>query len=94
MTSELETFRAALRAAGQPYSLWGGRIVGLGLLVLAGAQVLAILQQATSWITLLLIAGSLAVMAVGWVMLVIAFLRRRRWARAHPLTLPPLPPNP
>jgi len=87
MGADLEGFRAELRAAGQPYSLWGGRIVGLGLLVLVAAQVLMIRRQAMSFGALGLIAGSLAVMAVGWVLLIIAFIRRRRWAKAHPLIL-------
>jgi hypothetical protein len=92
MSSELQAFRDALRAAGQPYSQWGARIVGFGLLFLVAAQVLAIRQQATSELSLGLVALSLLVMAVGWAMLIIAFVRRRRWAKAHPMEPPPMPP--
>ncbi|MDR3509939.1 MAG: hypothetical protein P4L64_18785 [Caulobacteraceae bacterium] len=83
MNAELEAFRTELRAAGEPYNLWGGRIVGIGLALLVLAQVL-------SSYSLLLLYLSLAVMAVGWVMLIIAFVRRRRWAKAHPLQEPSL----
>ena len=83
MTDDLETFRAQLRAAGQPYSLWGTRIVIVGLGLLVAAQVL-------SSYALVLLGVSLVVIAVGWVMLIMAFVRRRRWAKAHPLQEPSL----
>ncbi len=76
MSDELKAFREALRAAGQPYSLWGGRIVGIGLLVLVIAQV-------TARYALLLLMASLAIITIGWVLLIIAFVRRRRWTKAH-----------
>ncbi len=78
MSDELKAFREALRAAGQPYSLWGGRIVGIGLLVLVIAQV-------TARYALLLLMASLAIITIGWVLLIIAFVRRRRWTKAHRL---------
>jgi hypothetical protein len=80
---ELKAFREELRAAGQPYSLWGGRVVGIGLLALVAAQVI-------SNYALLALEASLVIIAVGWAMLIIAFVRRRRWAKAHPLQEPPL----
>jgi len=83
MTDDLKAFREALRAAGQPYSLWGGRIVGIGLALLVVAQV-------SPWRAIAVLAVSLAVITVGWVLLIIAFVRRRRWAKAHPLREPPL----
>ena len=87
MSDDLKAFREALRAAGQPYSLWGGRIVGIGLALLVVAQV-------TPWRPIAVLAGSLAVITVGWVLLIIAFVRRRRWAKAQPLREPPLPDAP
>ncbi len=83
MTDQLRAFREDLRAAGQPYSLWGGRIVGIGLLVLVIAQV-------TARYALSMLMVSLGIITIGWVLLIIAFVRRRRWAKAHPLHEPSL----
>ena len=44
--------------------------------------------------TALAVGAALLVMGVGWAMLIIAFVRRRRWAKAHPQIAPPLPPLP
>ncbi|HEY2660731.1 MAG TPA: hypothetical protein VGI79_13490 [Caulobacteraceae bacterium] len=83
MSDELKVFRDELRAAGQPYSLWGTRTVIIGLALLVGAQVM-------SSYALVLLMVSLVVITAGWVMLIIAFVRRRRWAKAHPLQEPSL----
>lgn len=92
MTGELDTFRRELRAAGQPYSLWGGRVVGLGLAVLVVIQALGMAKpELLMRFGLLLSALCVVVLAVGWIMLIIAFVRRRRWAKAHPLREPQLP---
>jgi len=85
MDADLEAFRAQLRAAGHPYSLWGGRIVGLGLLVLVAGQVLVAFA-------LVFVVVSVLIMAVGWGLLVVAFVRRRRWSRAQASALPQLRP--
>ncbi len=87
MSAELDAFRAQLHAAGHPYSLWGGRIFGVGLAFLVAGQVM-------SAYALLLVAVAVVIMAIGWSLLVVAFVRRRRWSRAHPLVAPPLPPLP
>lgn len=87
MTSDLEAFRAELRAAGQPYSLWGGRVLGIGLLILVVGQVM-------SACALALVALSVTVMGAGWILLIIGFIRRHRWAKTQAAGLepPPLPP--
>lgn len=92
MDPELEAFRAQLRAAGQPYSLWGGRTIGLGLALLAIAQVVAIMRQALTPVAAVLISLAILVMAVGWVLFVIGFMRRHAWAKANRPQLPPMPP--
>jgi hypothetical protein len=83
MTSEIEAFRAELRAAGQPWQQRGVKVVLAGFVILAMAQIL-------SAYAMLLLALAIAVIAVGWGMLVVAFIRRRQWAKTHDLTMPTL----
>ncbi len=91
MTDELKIFRDQLRAAGQPYSLWGVRTVGLGLAVLVAINVLGTVRpNMLSQFGLLLLVLCVLALTIGWVMLIIAFVRRRRWAKAHPLQEPSL----
>jgi Flp pilus assembly protein TadB len=88
MTGELEAFRAELKAAGEPWQQRGIRIVlvGFGLLVVA---------QVVSAYALALLYLAVAVIAVGWAFMIVAFLRRRRWAKQRAdLTLPDLPDAP
>lgn len=89
MTSEIETFRAELRAAGLPWSRRGVICTVIGIVILGVVQFLG---QAAPFAALFfpLLLGSLVVLAAGWAMLILGMLRRRRWARAHDLTLPPL----
>jgi MFS family permease len=86
MNEELEAFKDALREAGQPWSRNGVRIVGAGIVGLFISQV-----APWRWVVLVALLASFAVIMVGWVLLVIAFIKRRQWARAHPLQEPPLP---
>jgi uncharacterized membrane protein HdeD (DUF308 family) len=87
--SEIADFRAALREAGQPWSGWGVRIVGVGILALLALQIKPNIPYA--FYALLV---SVAVIAVGWVMLIMAMLKRRQWAKAHPIADVPLPEAP
>ena len=85
MKDELEAFRDELRQAGQPWSRRGVAVCGAGILGLFLAQVA---PGRLFVLCALLIA--FVVMMTGWVFLVIAFIKRRRWARAHPLHEPTL----
>ncbi|HEX4183386.1 MAG TPA: hypothetical protein VHY34_09010 [Caulobacteraceae bacterium] len=89
MNEELEAFRDALRQAGQPWSRRGVTTVGVGIVGLFVSQVAPWRQVAAASLLV-----SLAVVMVGWVFLVIAFIKRRRWARANPLIEPTLADNP
>ncbi len=94
MDPEVEAFRAQLRLAGRPYSLWGGRAVGVGLGFLAVAQALAMTTRGLALACMGLLAAALVVMVVGWVLVIIGSMRRQRFARAHQASLPPIPPAP
>jgi uncharacterized membrane protein HdeD (DUF308 family) len=89
MNEELEAFRDALRQAGQPWSRRGVTTVGAGIVGLLISQLAPWREVAAAS---LLIA--LAVIMVGWVFLVIAFVKRRRWTKANPLTEPTLSDSP
>jgi len=47
-------------------------------------------QVASTTLVLYLALGSAAVVMVGWAFLVVAFIKRRRWARTHKLSEPSL----
>ena len=85
MNEDLEAFRDALRQAGQPWSRRGVATVGVGIIGL-------VVSEVAPWkmVVLAALLGSLPVIAVGWVFLVIAFIKRRQWAKAHPLHEPTL----
>ena len=91
MTSELEIFRAELRAAGQPYSLWGVRVIGLGLAILAGIDVLSNTQPKVllQFGILFLVVALLTILA-GAGLLIVAAVRRQRWAKTQRLVMPSL----
>jgi Flp pilus assembly protein TadB len=84
-SDELAAFEAELRQAGQPWSRRGVATVAVGL---AGLVV----SQVAPWTVVALGALLIGVVAVsvGWVFLVIAFVRRRRWAKANPIHVPTL----
>jgi L-asparagine transporter-like permease len=84
MNEDLEAFRDALREAGQPWSRRGVGAVAIGIVGLVISQV----APSTS-VFYVAIASAIVVM-VGWVFLVLAFLKRRRWARANPIHVPTL----
>jgi hypothetical protein len=89
MTSEIEAFRAQLRAAGQPWQQRGVKVCVAGFVVLVVAQLSGHL---TDRLALVLAAFMLALvlLAIGWAFLIVAFLRRRQWAKTHDLTMPTL----
>jgi hypothetical protein len=89
MTGEIEVFRAELRAAGQPWSRWGIWCSGLGMLFLVGAQLVGQIAPVAAYFFPVL-GSSLVLLAIGWVSLMVAFVKRRRWVKDHPLTLPAL----
>jgi hypothetical protein len=85
MNQELEAFRDQLRQAGQPWSRRGVVTCGAGIVGLVVSEVAP--SRAVVLAALLI---SVVVMMIGWAFLVIAFVKRRAWARAHPLIEPPL----
>ena len=78
MTSEIEVFRAELKAAGEPWQKRGVQVVAVGFV---GCW--SLLPMVASSYALLLLYLAIALFAGGWAMLIVAFLRRRRWAKAH-----------
>jgi hypothetical protein len=94
MTGEIDVFRAELRAAGQPWSRRGVWTAGVGIIFLAALQTVLLgtveLPPVLEATIPLLAILAIAVIAVGWVFLVIGVVKRHRWARAHPLVMPGL----
>ena len=95
---ELDAFKRALAEAGQPWSRWGARAVGLGIVGLLIVQLAPVAGKASLRLTDLapgafhVLAGlAVVLIAAGWVMLILAFLKRRRWEKAQALAEPPLP---
>jgi hypothetical protein len=87
--SEVAAFRDALREAGQPWSRWGIRVAGAGILALLALQLKPDIPYALYALVL-----ALTVIAAGWVMLIMAFVKRRRWVKAHPVEDIPLTGTP
>lgn len=85
MTGELDVFRAELRAAGQPWSRLAIWFVGSGMLLFVGVQLVPIAQYFFPMLSV-----SLILLAIGWLSLLVAFVKRRLWAKAHPMILPGL----
>ncbi|HKT54153.1 MAG TPA: hypothetical protein VJP88_06855 [Caulobacteraceae bacterium] len=86
MSEDLEVFLAELRAAGQPWNRWGvrGSFVGVMALIalqVAGVRDVGVLEG--------LFAAVVVLLAASWACLLVAFVKRRRWEKAHPLVLPP-----
>ncbi len=79
MSDEAAEFRAALNAAGQPWSRWGVRAVGAGILALLALQLVVVPYAVYA----LLVAA--VVIAIGWTLLIVAVFKRRQWAKAHPV---------
>jgi cobalamin biosynthesis protein CobD/CbiB len=91
--SEAADFRNALNAAGQPWSRHGTRVAGGGIVALLALQVAMMVGVPIPYALYVLIAV-VAVIAAGWAMLIVAVVRRRRWAKAQALALEPLHPDP
>ena len=89
MTGEIDVFRAELRAAGQPWSRVGIWLAGTGMLLLVAAQLIGQIAPIAPYFFAVL-GVSLILLAIGWVSLLAAFIKRRQWSRAHPLILPGL----
>jgi hypothetical protein len=83
--NEAEAFKKALKDAGQPWSGWGIRIVGVGIFALLALQIATNVPYAFYLLVL-----AVAVIAVGWVMLIVALLKRRQWIKANPVADIPL----
>lgn len=77
--NELQAFRTALREAGQPWSRWGIRLAGAGVVALLALQLLPSVPYAVYDLV-----GVVALIATGWAMLIVAVVKRRRWAKDHP----------
>jgi hypothetical protein len=88
MTAEIEAFRARLKAAGQPWQSRGVRTVTVGVLVLVVAQVVRMWTPLLFW-ALLTLGAAVLLMAAGWAFLIVAFVRRNRWVKAHAAEAPP-----
>jgi O-antigen/teichoic acid export membrane protein len=78
--SEVADFRNALMAAGEPWSRWGVRAAGAGIAALLALQLIPRVPYA-----LYALIAAIGVIAVGWVMLIAAVFKRRRWAKDHPI---------
>jgi len=91
--SEAADFRNALNAAGQPWSRRGVRVAGGGIVALLALQVAMMVGAPIPYALYVLIA-IVAVIAAGWAMLIVAVVRRRRWAKAQALALETLHPDP
>lgn len=76
--SESAAFRSALRAAGQPWSRWGTRVAGAGIVALLALQIAPPIPYA-----IYVLIAVVGVIAVGWVLLIMAFVKRRRWSKDH-----------
>ncbi len=87
--SEVADFRNALNSAGQPWSRWGVRVAGGGIVALLALQLIPRVPYA-----LYALIGAVGVIAVGWVLLIMAVLKRRRWAKDHPIADVPLDHHP
>ena len=89
MTGEIDVFRAELRAAGQPWSRVGIWLAGSGMLLLVVAQVIGQIAPIATYFFAVL-GASLVLLAIGWISLLAAFIKRRQWSAAHPLIIPAL----
>jgi hypothetical protein len=87
---EIAAFKADLDNAGQPWSRIGVRIIGVGFVgcllnMIASEYVVFIFN-----IRFPIFIVCLTVIAAGWVFLITAMLKRRQWAQAQALNMPPL----
>jgi hypothetical protein len=90
--SEAADFRNALNAAGQPWSRRGVRLAGGGIVALLALQVAVMVGVPVPY-ALYVLGAIVAVIAVGWAMLIVAVIRRRRWVKAQALSFDALHPK-
>ncbi len=88
--AEIAAFKDELDAAGQPWSRIGVRTIGVGfigclLTLIGGSYVAFIFVERMAFFIV-----SLAVIAAGWVFIIMAMLKRRQWAKTQALQMPPL----
>ena len=88
--AEIAAFKGELDAAGQPGSRIGVRVLGAGVIgclltLVGGSYVAFIFVERMAFFVV-----SLAVIAAGWVFIIMAMLKRRQWAKAQALRMPPL----
>jgi hypothetical protein len=88
--SEIEAFRKALRDAGQPWSRRGVRTIGAGFVAILALNIAMMVGVGVPYAAYVMLA-LLGVVSVGWVMMIMAMLRRRAWAKAHPIQDIPMP---
>jgi len=89
MTGEIDVFRAELRAAGQPWSRVGTWLAGSGMLLFVSAVLIGQIVPIVS-LFFAVLCTSLVLLAVGWLCLLVAFVKRHQWSKAHPLIMPTL----
>lgn len=101
MSVELQAFKRELDAAGQPWSRWGVRAITVGVIGLLIVQLSFGAGKAAIWLTdwlpnafFILCGLAVAMIVGGWVLLIVAFVKRRRWERAHVLEPPSLTDTP
>ena len=88
--SEIEDFKKALLEAGQPWSRRGVRTIGAGFVGILLLNIAMMVGVGVPYAVYLMLA-LLGVVSVGWVMMIMAMLRRRAWAKAHPIQDVPMP---
>ena len=88
--NELAEFRKALNEAGQPWSRRGVRTIGAGFVAILALNIALMVGIGVPYAIYLMLA-MLGVVSVGWVMMIMAMLRRRAWAKAHPIEDVPMP---
>jgi hypothetical protein len=101
MSPELQAFKRELDDAGQPWSRLGVRGVGVGLVGLLIVQLSFGAGKVAIWLTdwlpnafFVLTGLAVAMIAAGWVLLIVAFVKRRRWEKAHVFEPPSLADTP
>jgi len=83
----LETFRAELKAAGEPWGQRGVKTLFLGMTSLLAAYLLPIIAPSYVY-PVGALALAIILFAVSWGMLIKAAAARRRWAKANTPVLP------
>ena len=94
MTDDITAFRAALKAAGEPWQQRGIKVCSSSFVGLVVAQLSAHFVDRLT-IVLAIFAGAIVLLAIGWSFLIVAFVKRRQWAKEHgAMAMPDLPKAP